>query len=69
MIYTRYSLLYFTLPTSTANVVAVTVTVIVVSRGMEMHCTDCLRVTVGTRSENDQFLALLQAIAAELGVV
>ena len=37
-------------------------------RGTEMHCTDCLRVTVGTRPENEQFLALLRTMALELGV-
>jgi len=35
-------------------------------RGKELHCTDCLRVTVGTPSENDQFLALLVKIATPL---
>lgn len=38
-------------------------------RGTEMHCKDCLRVTVGTRAENEKFLALLQTQAAEYGVV
>jgi len=38
-------------------------------RGSELHCTDCLRVTVGTRSENDNFIQLLKSTAAELGVV
>ena len=28
-------------------------------RGGEMHCKDCLRVTVGTREENDMFMAAL----------
>jgi histidinol-phosphate aminotransferase len=28
-------------------------------RGGEMHCKDCLRVTVGTREENDAFMAAL----------
>jgi histidinol-phosphate/aromatic aminotransferase/cobyric acid decarboxylase-like protein len=37
-------------------------------RGTELHCADCLRVTVGTRTENEQFLSLLQTVAAELGV-
>ena len=37
-------------------------------RGTETHCTDCLRVTVGTRPENEQFLSLLRTIALELGV-
>lgn len=38
-------------------------------RGMETHCEECLRVTVGTRSENEQFLKLLRSIAEELNVV
>jgi histidinol-phosphate aminotransferase len=38
-------------------------------RGTEMHCEDCLRVTVGTREENDKFLSLLVEVAGELGVV
>ena len=33
-----------------------------------MHCASCLRVTVGTQAENEQFLQLLQTVAAELGV-
>ena len=33
-----------------------------------MHCTDCLRLTVGTREENDKFLALFVLVATELGV-
>ena len=37
-------------------------------RGTELHCTDCLRVTVGTREENDKFLSLLAAVAKELGL-
>lgn len=37
-------------------------------RGSEMHCADCLRVTVGTPDENDKFLALLTEVASELGV-
>lgn len=38
-------------------------------RGMETHCSECLRVTVGTRQENEQFLALLASTAAHFGVV
>lgn len=38
-------------------------------RGNELHCKDCLRVSVGTRDENDKFLTFLQQIASELGVV
>eukprot|EP01035_Chromulina_nebulosa_P020378 gene20378-26447_t len=37
-------------------------------RGSELYCTDCLRVTVGIREENDKFLHLLVEIASELGV-
>ena len=37
-------------------------------RGTELHCNDCLRLTVGTRSENEKFLSLLQVVAKELGV-
>lgn len=36
---------------------------------METHCAECLRVTVGTRNENIEFLRLLRAIADEKGVV
>ena len=39
-----------------------------ICRGTELHCQDCLRVTVGTRIENDQFLKLLEVVALELGV-
>jgi histidinol-phosphate aminotransferase len=28
-------------------------------RGTELHCSECLRVTVGTEDENQQFLKLL----------
>jgi histidinol-phosphate aminotransferase len=35
--------------------------VVVRFRGNELHCTDCLRVTVGTEEENDQLLTLLRA--------
>eukprot|EP01041_Mallomonas_annulata_P003563 gene3563-7088_t len=38
-------------------------------RGNELHCEDCLRVTVGTREENERFLSLLQTVAAELNVI
>jgi len=37
-------------------------------RGTELHCTDCLRVTVGSREQNEKFLSLLQSTAAELNV-
>ena len=39
-----------------------------VCRGTELHCTDCLRVTVGTRDENEKFLSLLASTAKELGI-
>lgn len=37
-------------------------------RGTELHCTDCLRVTVGKREENDKFLALFTSTARDLGL-
>jgi histidinol-phosphate aminotransferase len=37
-------------------------------RGMEMHCDECLRVTVGTRAENEQFLKLFAETVSKLGV-
>eukprot|EP01039_Chlorochromonas_danica_P005800 gene5800-6388_t len=37
-------------------------------RGSELHCTDCLRVTVGTRDENTRFLELLRTVTTELGI-
>jgi len=38
-------------------------------RGTELHCDDCLRITVGTREENEKFLSLLQTVVTELQVV
>lgn len=38
-------------------------------RGSELHCTDCLRVTVGTRTENQAFLQLLDKIICDLKIV
>lgn len=35
-------------------------------RGSEMHCADCLRVTVGTRQENEAFLELLKDTIEQL---
>lgn len=35
-------------------------------RGNELHCNQCLRVTVGTRAENVAFLALLKDTATKL---
>lgn len=40
--------------------------VIVRFRGNELHCKDCLRVTVGTPEENKRFLALLQEAFASV---
>lgn len=37
-------------------------------RGKEQHCTDCIRVTIGTAEENDKFLALLQETAKLFGL-
>ena len=37
-------------------------------RGTEPHCEECLRVTVGTREENQRFIKLLKEVAAEKGV-
>jgi len=35
-------------------------------RGTETHCDGCLRATIGTREENDAFLAMLAKTAAAL---
>lgn len=40
--------------------------VVVRFRGNELHCKDCLRVTVGTPEENKRFLALLQETVASV---
>ena len=37
-------------------------------RGSELHCDECLRVTVGTKQENQTFMKLLKECATELGV-
>lgn len=37
-------------------------------RGSELHCDDCLRVTVGTHEENIKFLTLLDEVTQSLGV-
>lgn len=34
-------------------------------RGNELHCANCLRVTVGTAAENDAFLTLLHVVVSE----
>ena len=40
--------------------------VVVRYRGTETHCAGCLRATIGTREENDAFLAMLAKTAASL---
>lgn len=35
-------------------------------RGTELHCTDCIRVTIGKPNENDAFLKLLESTAQAL---
>jgi histidinol-phosphate aminotransferase len=35
-------------------------------RGTEMHCDQCIRVTIGTEEQNDKFLELLQKTWADL---
>ena len=40
--------------------------VVVRYRGGDIHCKDCLRVTIGAPKENDRFLELLEAIAKAL---
>jgi histidinol-phosphate aminotransferase len=35
-------------------------------RGREMHCDECIRVTIGTTEENAKFLDLLQEVYAEI---
>lgn len=40
--------------------------VVVRFRGNEMHCKDCLRITVGTPEQNDTFLRVLQETVASL---
>lgn len=40
--------------------------VVVRFRGNELHCKDCLRVTVGTPEENSKLLDLLQETVAAL---
>lgn len=37
-------------------------------RGTELHCQDCLRVTVGNHSENLQFLLVLNKVVSELNI-
>lgn len=40
--------------------------VVVRFRGNELHCKDCLRVTVGTVEENNRMLELLEETVAAL---
>ena len=40
--------------------------VVVRYRGGDIHCKDCLRVTIGAPKENDRFLELLEATAKAL---
>lgn len=40
--------------------------VVVRFRGNELHCKDCLRVTVGTVEENDRMLELLAETVAAI---
>ncbi len=35
-------------------------------RGREMHCDECIRVTIGKPEENRKFLDLLQKVYAEI---
>lgn len=42
--------------------------IVVRYRGNCLHCTDCLRVTVGTPEENDAFLRMLPAVYREVSV-
>lgn len=35
-------------------------------RGNELHCNECIRVTIGTPEENIKFLEMLQTVYAEL---
>lgn len=36
-------------------------------RGNELHCDECIRVTIGKKEENEQFLVELKKAWAELG--
>ena len=40
--------------------------VVVRYRGTNLHCDSCLRVTIGTREENDAFLAMLTKTASAI---
>lgn len=35
-------------------------------RGNELHCSECIRVTIGTPEENRKFLDLITAVYAEI---
>ena len=42
--------------------------VVVRYRGNELHCRNCIRITVGTRNENRVFLDKFREVAADMGV-
>lgn len=42
--------------------------VVIRYRGTELHCDDCVRVTVGSPKENELFLAKFQDTAKQFGV-
>jgi len=35
-------------------------------RGNELHCDECIRVTIGTAEENRKFLEMLQTVYSEI---
>jgi histidinol-phosphate aminotransferase len=35
-------------------------------RGNELHCNECIRVTIGTPDENKQFLEMLETVYDEI---
>jgi histidinol-phosphate/aromatic aminotransferase/cobyric acid decarboxylase-like protein len=35
-------------------------------RGKEMHCDECIRVTIGTPEENGKFLEMLKSVYEEI---
>ena len=35
-------------------------------RGNEIHCAECLRVTVGTREQNIKYIEMLREVATKL---
>lgn len=40
--------------------------VVVRYRGNLIHCKDCLRMTIGTKDENDAFLVLFEKVSKEI---